>query len=195
MANYITEQVQETFSSKKEWESFLLLVQNKDNIQNDWLQTLRSKVNEMVINSLPDEWGFVSLGLDDWRWFIKEYDTESLCLLQEGINFSLWADECFLKPKKTYNLLQESKYSLIKSAFDRIDVIYGSNDAYRFTETGNYLFEGELSNGNLNIDKFAWYANYKTEELANQIITKVNKFIKNPEITEMFREINELSKK
>ena len=47
MANYITEQVQETFSSKKEWESFLLLVQNKDNIQNDWLQTLRSKVNEM----------------------------------------------------------------------------------------------------------------------------------------------------
>ena len=59
----------------------------------------------------------------------------------------------------------------------------------------NYLFEGELSNGNLNIDKLAWYANYKTEELANQIITKVNKFIKNPEITEMFREINELSKK
>lgn len=195
MANYITEQVQETFSSKKEWESFVLLVQNKNYIRDDWLQTLRSKVNEMAINSLPDEWGFISLNLWDWRWFIKEYDANSLSLLQSGINFNLWANRNFFEPKKTYDLLQESKYSLIKSDFDRIDCVNDSNNEYRFTETGNYLFEGELSSGNLDIDKFAWYANYKTEELANQIITKVNKFIKNPEITEMFREINKLSKK
>lgn len=196
MANYITEQVQEIFSSKKEWESFVLLCQNMNIIRDDWRSKLKGKINSMPI---PDGWGLISDNCWDFQWFLKDYGSNSLCLCQcENQNYyslCLWANGKNFNIKKIYDLLQESKYSLIKSAFDRIDDICDSNNDYRIIERGNYLFEGEASSGNLDIDKLAWYANYKTEELANQIITKVNKFIKNPEITEMFREINKLSKK
>lgn len=196
MINSINEQVQEFFASKQEWESFMLLYQNKDIIRNNWFSKLKGKINSMPI---PDGWGLISYNCWDFQWFLKDYGSNSLCLCQcydqNYYSLCLWADGNDFDRKKIYDLLQNSKYSLIKSTFDRIDDIYDSKYDYRIIERGNYLFEGEASSGNLDIDKLAWYANYKTEELANQIITKVNKFIKNPEITEMFREINKLSKK
>lgn len=195
MINSINEQVQEFFASKQEWESFMLLYQNKDIIRNNWFTKLKGKINSMPI---PDGWGLISWGVWDFRWFLKDYEANSLCLWQcanqNYYSLCLWANGNKFDRKKIYDLLQNPKYSLIKSTFDRIDDIWDSNNDYRIIERGNYLFEGEASSGNLDIDKLAWYANYKTEELASQIITKVNKFITNSEITELFREINESSK-
>lgn len=196
MSNIINEQVQEFFSIKQEWDSFLLLHQNKDSIRNNWFLKLKNKINEMVI---PDGWGLISWGFWDFRWFIKEYEANSLslwqCANQNCYSLCLWANGNNFDRKKVYDLLQDNKYSLIKASFDRIDDICDSNNDYRFIERGNYAFEDDASSGNLDIDKVAWYANYKTNELAEQIIEKVNKFITNQEITEMFREINSLSKK
>ena len=194
MANYVTEQVEEVFKEKQEWDSFLILCQNKDAIRNDWYSKLKSKVNEMVKDSIPSQWGFISWGIWDYRWFIKDFEKESLCLWFTGNSLRLWANGDFYDRKKIFDLLQESKYSLIKSAFDRIDDIFDSTHDWRFIENGNFYF-GDPADGRLDTDKLMWYANYRTEEFAKQIIDKVNKFITNPEITRLFIEINEQSRK
>ena len=195
--NYVTEQVQSIFAEKQEWLSFLYLCQNKDEIRNDWFKQLKSNVNALALKSLPDEWSFSSWGIWDFQWFIKKFTNESLSLWFRGWNdsyaLSLWSSKNFFDNEKVYNLLQESKYSLIRATFDRIDDVFASNDENHFIEIGNFSFEEESTNGRLDIDSLAWYANYKTCEFAQQIIAKVNKFIQNPDITKMFIEINEQS--
>ena len=199
MSNSITEQVQEMFSSRQEWESFLLLRDQEVTIRDDWFFNLKAKVNELALNQLPNEWGFSSWGIWDFIWFIKEFGSKSLSLWQretQGYNcLCLWADGNLFDRQKIFNLLQESRYSLIKSSFDRIDEVCDANYDWRFIELGNYSFEGEPESGRIGVDKLAWYANYKTDELAEQIVAKVNKFITNAEITKLFIEINSNCKK
>ncbi len=199
MSNFVTNQVQEIFSSKQEWESFLLLCQQKDAIRNDWFCNLKSKVNEFALKTIPNEWGFVSWGLWDFRWFIKEFGGDSLSLWHresDGYNsLCLWANGNLYDREKIFTLLQESKYSLIESSFDRIDDVCDANNDFRFIESGNYSFADELDSGRIDINKLAWYANYRTDELAEQIVAKVNRFITNPEITKMFIEINKTARK
>ncbi len=184
----LIEQVQDFFSTKQEWETFLELNRNKDLIRNNWFLKLKNKINAIP---LPDGWGTISWGYWDYRWFIKDYGSESLCLWLAGNSLRIWANRNVLDSKKVYDLLLDSRYSLIKSAFDEIYEIYDSNNEIRFEERGNFSFDGEPASGNIDIDKMAWYANYKTNELAEQIIIKVNKFITNQNITKMFREIDE----
>ena len=203
MSSYVTERVQDFFKDKNEWESFLQLDKHKDDIINDWFLKLKSKVIELANKSKPDDWGFITLSWHwDFRWFVKKYGENSLSLWQRGRGdgtdnycLTIWANSNHFEKEKIFNLLQDSKYSLIQSTFDSIDEVCDISDECRFVEYGDYLFDDKSSTGRVDSDTLAWYANYKTDELAKQIVENVNKFIKNPEITRMFCEINEIAKK
>jgi hypothetical protein len=198
MAEKITGQVQEIFADKEQWDAFIELAPNKDNIKNDWLARLKPCMNKLfAVDNIVDEWEYDSTG-DEYNWYLKDYGKESLFLAfwwdKEYTEFGLYAgkslDLSLLKQK-----LREKEYKPIISAFDHLDYhLEEDDDRGLLRDWGNFCF-GDISYKNLDAYSLAWYANYKTEEFASQIQQKVNKYIKDKDITKLFKELNESTNK
>jgi len=199
MLEDLLNQVQSFFAEKTQWDSFLELHQNKDAIRNAWFGKLKEALNRYFSKNPVDKWEYASWGLWDYRWFLKDYGHDSLCLWfrQWGQYFSLslWANQNVHDVEKISSLLQTEKYALIISAFDRQDEILWPNQADKILEHGNFSFNGDPMTGHFTLDKLAWYANYRTDDLAQQIIDKVERFRNNEEITNLLMEINAETKK
>ena len=197
MAERITGQVQEIFADKEQWDAFLELIPNKDKIKDDWFDKLKPCLNKIfAVDNIVDEWEYDST--DQYKWYLKAYGKESLFLAfwwgKDFIEFVLYAgnslDLTLLKQK-----LREKEYEPIISAFDRLDYyLEEDNEGYLLKEFGNFCF-GDISDKTLDVNSLAWYANYKTDEFASQIQQKVDKFIKNKDITKLFKELNDSTKK
>lgn len=197
MSNQVAQQVEEIFSDKEQWDSFLEICKNKDNIKGYWFSKFREKINEQfAINNISDSWGFSSWGIWDFKWFIKEFGRESLGIWYQGNSFYLSGNGNLYDGKQIFNMLQESKYTPIVSAFDRQDEIPSveANANIRIVERGNFYF-GEYNDGYLDTDQLAWYAHYKTDDFVKQLIEKVDRFRKSEEITELLFDINMKTKK
>ena len=196
MTNQIAQQVDNFFSDKEQWDSFLEICQNKDQIRNFWFSKLKESINEQfVIKNVVDKWGFISWGIWDFRWFIKEFEKESLCLWYHTNTLHLWCNGNLYDRKKIFEMLQEKKYTPIVSAFERQDEIYSAESSdHRIVERGNFCF-GDRNDGHLDIDQLMWYANYRTDEFVTQLTEKVNRFRKNQEVTDLLIEINKEAKK
>jgi len=185
----VLKQVEKDFSERTQWESFLELITYKDKILDAWFETLRSEINNyFAVENVIDKWGYVSKGIWDYRWFITEFNQESLCLLFDGCSFSLWVNSGFYDIKKISLFLFEKRYVPIISSFERTDDIK-ENQEYRIVEHGNFVF-GDASDGKYNHDQLAWYARFKTKEFVEQIKNKVDRFRKNAEVTSLLAEIN-----
>jgi hypothetical protein len=92
-------------------------------------------------------------------------------------------------------MLRERKYKPVISAFERLDwLLEDPASGYMLIEQSNFSF-GDPNDGRIDLDKLAWYANYKTDEFVTQIARKVDRFRKDEKITELLREINAAAQK
>jgi hypothetical protein len=199
MANDILNQVEDLFSDAEQWTSFLELSQQRDFIRNSWWQDFRSQMNKCFAVDNPVEgWGFASWGTWDYRWFLKEFGDKSLCLWSREWNGNysllLWADQNLYDSKRISDLLQEQKYLPIVSAFERQDEIPAPENSVKIMEHGNFHFEDTMD-GHFNVNRLAWYAHYKSTELVDQILKKVDNFRRDNEITNLLLELNNETKK
>jgi len=198
MAEKITEQVQEIFADKEQWDQFLKLITQKDNIKNDWLGKLKPHLNEIfTVDNVVDEWEFDSTD-GDYRWYLKEYGRGSLYLAfwqnKNEFQFVLYAEDEKLNISLLRKEMRKKEYQHIISAFDRLDyLLEDDEDRYLIKEIGNFSF-GDISDTNLDVDSLAWYANYKTDDFVLQIQQKVDKFIKNKDITKLFANLIDSTK-
>ena len=188
MAEKITKQVQEIFKEKEQWEAFLELIPNKDKIIDDWNSKLKSSLNKMFgVENIVDEWEFDST--NEFKWYLRSSGKETLYLMLDGTDFCLYANGEILDISQLKKLLREKDYLPILSAFERIDYLLEDDEEwYLISETGNFSF-GDLSDNNIDSDSLAWYANYKTDDFAKQIQQKVDKFIKNKDITKLLTKL------
>jgi hypothetical protein len=202
MSNNIIGQVEELFSDAEQWKAFLELIPEKDTIRNAWFSKLKASLNKcFAVENIVDEWGFHS-ALNDYRWFLKDYGKESLCLVMWGgaaaiegfpsiIDFALWVDTEKFDAEAINTLLREKKYLPIISAFERLDfLLEDASDGYLIAEKSNFTF-GDENDGNIPYDMLAWYANYKTQDFVSQVLCKVDRFRKDETITKLLRELNE----
>lgn len=195
MVSDILTQVEELFSDREQWVSFLELSSQKDAIRNSWWQTFRTHMNKrFAIENVVDGWGFTSWGLWDYKWFLKDFGDKSLCLWSRewygNYSLLLWADNNLYNAAKIANMLQEQKYLPILSAFERLDEIYAPDNPVKLLEHGNFKFGVDTMDGHFNIDRLAWYAHYQPSDLVTQIQKKINNFRSDGEITKLLLEIN-----
>jgi hypothetical protein len=199
MENEIANQVEKLFSDNEQWTSFLELSLQRDLIRNSWWQNFRSQMDKcFTVENLVDGWGYTSWDVWDFRWFLKDYGKDSLCLWcgEENGSYSLflWANENLYDPIKISNLLQEHKYLPIVSAFEGQVEIPSPDNAVKIAEHGNFQF-GDPMDGHFDVDRLAWYAHYKPNELVSQILRKVDRFRKDNEITNLLMKLNSETKR
>ena len=195
MSNEIIKQAEEFFKDKEQWYSFLDLVENKNRIRDSWFTNLKEKINKcFAIDHVDEKWGYVSINLWDYRWFIKKYGKDSICLYFDGKSLCLWVNSNYFDSIKVTEYLQQEKYIPIISAFERQDEINASDNENKVCEHGNFRFIDEYD-GYFDYDRLAWFAKYKSDELVQQLLIKIDKFRKNSLVTDLIIEINELTKK
>jgi hypothetical protein len=197
MSQEVFNQAEEFFKGKEEWYSFLNLCDYRDRISWNWFQKCKQELNHRFQETEIDEnnnWLFVSWGNFEFKWYLKDFGTESLCIYLQNSIFQLYANGNLYDIEEMTNLLQRKEYTPIVSGFERQDEICPGNSWAKVLERGNFRF-GDDYDGNFDNLRLAWYANFKTNELADQIVRKVNRFRKNDEIIRLILEINKKTKK
>jgi len=179
------------FDTPEKWDSFIELSNKRLEIRHEWFNKAKIAIVDYFINNTVENWSFENWNTWDYKWFLKDYGKQSLCIWMYGNRIQLWLDgNCFDSTKAT-ELLNTERYSSLLSVI-RPDELF-QND-FKLVEYGNFYFDS-LNDGNFTDEKLAWYAGNKTEEFVNQIAEKVNRIRKNPELTELLRELNEKCKR
>jgi len=197
MSQEIFKQAEMFFEKKEEWYSFLDLLEYKDRIYWNWYKKCKYELNRRFQEEEIDKkgnWLYYSWGNFDFKWFLKDFGHDSLCIWLQNSLFYLWANGNIYDVEEISKLLQQKKFIPIISAFERQDDIFLPNNWEKVVERGNFHF-GDEYDGNFDNSRLAWYANFRTNDLADQIIRKVNRFRNNEEITLLLIEINQKTKR
>ena len=185
----------ELFDTPEKWNAFNELASKRNALFGRWWKKLQTKVFQIERNEMPDDWDIDCFWDTNFRWYIKGDKPQSLCIHffipnNEIMRLRVFYGFGALDQNKVSELYQ-SKFSVINSCFDRLD---NSSPDTIGMEYGNYTF-GSIYDGNFPDNyTLSWYAGNRTEDFANQIIAKVRKF-QTPEITALFKEINEKCRK
>ena len=187
---YDIDQINELFRDKKEqWYSFLDLVNDKKNIEEAWWEIFFKKMNEDFMDI--GNWKHGLRNKLHCRWYIKGFPPESFCLHafldDKKFKISLGAyctNDVF---KKILDLLQKEEYKVAKlGGWDEEKNIKDENN-HRFVEYCNFVINDDEID---NTERLAWYAHYEPECLLKKVTEKINKYIKDEEITEIITKIN-----
>jgi hypothetical protein len=195
MANEIVKQVEEYFSAKEQWDTFLELSNQRNVLIASWYLTLRDALNKCFLTESVDEaWGFVTWGGNDYSWFLNKYGNDyiRIWLIRESLH--LWINPSKIDLKEANRLLKTPEYSKILAAFERQqDPHLDDEHPHKMIERGNFYF-GDIDDGQIGGEKFAWYAHYRTDKVVEQILKKINRF-RESKITGLIEELIERTKK
>jgi len=187
----ITNEVEELFREKEQWESFLELTPKLEIIKKDWFSKLKPSLNSIFnVDDNIEEWEFDSTGDNDYRWYLKEFGRNTIYLFFDCLSFGLYANGEIMNIHSLKSKLREKIFLPIRNSLERLDYCLEDDEEwYLIYETGNFSF-GSMSDKNLDENSLAWYANYKNEEFTIQLKNKVDKFRKNKDIIKLFFELN-----
>jgi hypothetical protein len=189
MHQELIKQAMGLFDTPEKWNTFLELVWQKDSIRNQWYNVLKEAANRHFTTiDVVSGWAFNSWGICDMHWYLSKFGDKSIRLhMGWGLELSLIVDGDFFDLLKVNELIKNEKYSVILSAFSRIDRTYEGNRIA--IEARNYIFNSPYDS-RFDWDRLAWFAGNKTELFINQIADKVNRFRKDSNITNLLNELN-----
>lgn len=179
------------FDSPESWDAFCDLRNLYDRIHNGWWQKLQKEVFQREKKNPTPDWDIDIFNYWDIRWSLKDYGKDMLVVHFWGDTFRVFYNYGGLDVQKVNDMLKNPKYDSIHGCMDRID---GSNHETIAWEHRNFYFGDKFDGKFPNSAKLSWYAGNRTNEFADQLIAKVRKF-QTPEITQLFKEINEGCKK
>jgi hypothetical protein len=191
MSYEIISHVESLFSDKEQWDSFLDIANARNFIRDTWWKKFLSEMNKSV--KFIQNWGYATNNHFDYHWYINEFGMNSFCLIAANLgnrfSLGLWAPQNKYNIKKLSELLKQEKYGEpIKAKFDRLDYIGDETAEWKYAEY--FAFDGLKGSEPDIYDRLAWYANYKTTELVSELISKINKFREDEEITKILSELN-----
>ena len=175
----------------EKWNAFLELVNRNGEIQNRWWQRLQTEVYQREAHAGHPDWEIRKWGNWDLKWFIKGDNENSLMIHFWGDCLRVFSNAGYLDATKVSDLIKDKRFDIIKTCLDRID---GSDWATIGWEHRNFSFDCIYDGKFPNHQTLSWYAGNRTDEFADQLITKIRKF-QTPEITALFKEINEKCRK
>lgn len=179
------------FDSADKWNSFFELINVNGDIQRRWWQKLQSEVFQREIKIMNHDWDIFAWENSHIRWYIKGSKVDSLAIHFFENAFRLFHGFGALDNEKVNLLIKDPKFDILRICFDRFD---GSDHQSIGLEYRNFhfntIFDGRFPDNRA----LSWYAGNKTHEFADQLIAKVRKF-QTPEVTELFKEINNTCKR
>ncbi|MCO6492670.1 MAG: hypothetical protein J5I98_29905 [Phaeodactylibacter sp.] len=179
------------FDSADKWNSFCELMSKDQEIQNRWWKRLQTEVYQRENTQPNPDWAIHKWNAWDIRWYIKGESENSLAVHFWGDRFRVFANYGALDLHKVNKLLENPKFDVLKTCFDRLD---GSDYQTIGWEDRNFRFKTIYDERFPDARTLSWYAGNRTKEFADQIIAKVRKF-QTPEITALFKEINSACKR
>lgn len=191
MNEELLQQAMLLFDTAEKWNAFVELLNRNGEIQTRWWKSLQNAVYQRELKESNPDWDIYIWNNSDIKWFIKGESPNSLVIHFSGEYFRTFSNAGALEFNKVNELIKDPRFDCIRNAFDRID---GTNHETIAWEHRNFSF------GTIFVCKFpdhrtlSWYAGNRTEEFADQIIRKVRR-LQTPEITDLFREINQKCRK
>jgi hypothetical protein len=171
------------------WNTLVEIANNKQTIEDIWYSKVKSNLIKYFNANLSDNWQHNDCKV----WYLKGYSSSSLGVWFENFHiFSVWSSNEQFDNQKTREIFQTKSCNKIYDAFDRIDKRFEGE--YKLRELGNFSFQTELD-GNYDADTISYFAGTRTEDFCSQLIRKIEKFTNDIEITELFRTINESTKR
>lgn len=182
------------FDMPEKWGSFLELSYKKEEIKNEFFKRLQTSLNKKFTQEdLVAGWSYKSINSRHYRWFLNDFGEESCCILFHlGHIISLRIHPHHISYTDIKDAISTEKYASIINLVNRQDE--GTNEWELIREIGDFHFNSPYD-GHFNEDRIAWFAGNKTEEFIEQIAKKVNRIRRNPELTQLLRELNETCKK
>ena len=197
MQNDLIHAAAKLFQTFEHWKSIQELANNLDKIKDEWFVAATDKIRQHFNEAMSPEWGLTPVGERTERntcWFLKEYGCGSLSIrFWSCYQFVLRVDDKKrFDVEKIKQLLSEKEYDPISRAFGMPDKQFVDESIsiqmpdYRFDVDG----DGHYSDRDL-----AWFAAHEpfSDLFVEQAIAKVEKFTKNPQVTELLRKINQIA--
>lgn len=184
-----TDTMVQHFDTLEKWVDFLEMSSHIDRVKRLALKKLNSCLENYYKKNLPQEWKYELVAECHSMWYLKNFDSRrSFRITFRENEFSIGVFSFYKKEAEIVRkLIRSDKYlPLIGSeAIERIDELRG--DAL-FVETIHCL---AVSEKKLSKDEFYWFAYYMAEEVAQELIKKVNRLISNPVFSKLIYELNE----
>lgn len=186
------------FDTSEKWNAFVELANQKETIKWFYFQKLKQPLLNYFNSNPVEGWACEPWGnqLYDIRWYLKEFGKSSLALaVGWTFEFHLHIEDTTKFDTEKINDLLKGEYSLLLSAFDRVDRQFELNT--KAMEYRNYSFGSPYDSyfDNSQLDNLAWFAGNKTECFVDQIIKKVNRFRKDQNLTNLLYELNKQTKR
>ena len=178
------------FDTSDKWNAFCELINRNGTIQERWWKKLQTEVYLREIKNPNLDWDIHIYNSWDIKWHIKGESIDSLTIHFWGKKLRIYCNNGYFDTNMINNLLKNPKFDAIRNCFDRIDG--GDNDS--IWEERNFSFGSAFDGRFPDESSLSWYAGNETEKFADQLIAKVRKF-QTPEITELFKEINNTCKR
>lgn len=184
------------FDTPEKWSSFIELHSKKDQIRDSYFTKAQTVLNKRFRQiDIEEKWEYFCHNNIHYKWYLKDFGFDSICIffdLNRG-NLYLWANGHCVDIEKARGLLKTEHFASLFNLIERIDEIGIEGRWELMTESGNFYFESSYD-GNFTGDKLAWYAGNRSEKFVEQISEKINRLRKNPELTNLLRELNEVCK-
>lgn len=189
----ITKQIADIFTSVDKWNTFYEMCNYRDKIADDYWSRPTEKILKYYRDNPSNRWCCEQFGEKPWdiNWYLVDFGTKSL-----SIHIRWWY-ELHLRVEdlnrfdttKINDMLKEIQYSKVLSSFDRIDRRYETES--KAMEYRNYSF-GSKNGNNFKDERveFNWYVGNETEKFVDQLIKKVDRFVRDEEITNLIYMIN-----
>lgn len=172
-----------------EWNSIVEIANKKEEIKDVWFGKVRSQLIKYFNNNLSENWEHKDCKV----WYLKGNTDSSLGVWFEDFHIvSLWSSSVLYDNQKAKELLQKKEFAIISDKFERIDKRFDGD--YKIREYGNFKFDTPID-GHYDSDTISFFAGLETDRFCKQVIEKIERFTNNHEVTELFKQINELTKK
>ena len=191
MNEELIQKAMQMFDTSDKWSAFIELINKNGEIQNRWWKKLQTEVYQREQTDGISDWDIAIWNNWDIMWYIKGETNKTIAVHFYGDMFRVFYNFGDLDTEKVNELLKNPKFDIIKTCFDRIDGTAWDTIGYEFK---NFSF-GTLYDTRFPDHRIlSWYAGNETKKFADQLIAKVRKF-QTPEITALFKEINEKCRK
>jgi len=184
------------FDSFDKWNSFIELSNLRGEIRVRYFEKLKIGLNKHFINDTNDFWSFKPIINEQYRWHLKAFGAESICLLWRVQDLILWCNPAIVNAQLAKDLLNTPEFNSLFNCFDNTDTLSNPNLHHFCEEKHRYTFGESLSYSGPdeeNHEKLSWFAGNRTQEMVDQISEKVNRF-RTPANTELLTELNKRCK-
>lgn len=179
------------FDSYDKWNAFIELSNARNEIKINFCKEMRLGLQNHFSKDIREKWYFTSIDAFQYKWFLKDYGENSICLYMNLDYIMLWCNPSVLDASKVKEKLNSVEYHPILNCFDFKDNLSSTHLHHFCEERHRFNFKDSTSypaNNEFNPDKLSWFAGNKIDEMVEQIATKINRF-RTPEITKLLLEL------